>query len=71
MEWPDDQLEALHACYMIEVMFEGHVLDASFVKDSENLSDIANKVHEAIADMYQAIGGVENYGETAHGKSQE
>jgi len=58
MDWPNDQLEALHACYMVEGMFERHVLESSFVTERPDILAKANAVHEAIADMYQAIGGV-------------
>ncbi|URC15553.1 hypothetical protein DB2_51 [Octadecabacter Antarctic DB virus 2] len=64
-DWPSDQLEALHACHMIEGMFDEHVQGASFVRDRVNLMDMANNLHEAIADMYQAIGAIESAKEPA------
>lgn len=54
--WPGDQLEALHACHMLEDAFDKHVLTASFVEASPALLTKATSVHAAIAEMYQAIG---------------
>jgi hypothetical protein len=59
-DWPSDQLEALHACHLVEGLFEQHVLDASYVTDRTELQAKATSVHEAIADLYQAIGSDAN-----------
>lgn len=59
MNWPNDQLEALHACHIAETMFDGHVVGASFVTDRPDLLAKVNAAHAAIADAYQAIGAVE------------
>ena len=59
MDWPNDQLEALHACHIIEGVFEDHVLGASFVKARPVLLDKVNRAHEVLADIYQAIGAEE------------
>ncbi len=55
-DWPNGQLEALHSCHIVEGVFEAHVLAASFVCEDPDLSAQAEKVHEAIVEMYQAIG---------------
>jgi hypothetical protein len=59
MVWPSDQLEALHACYIVEGMFAKHICEATFVTKNPDLLEASIKAHKAIADMYQLIGAKE------------
>jgi hypothetical protein len=58
-DWPAHQLEPLHACHMVETMFEEFVTNADLVKGSAELSEKAETVATALADMYQAIGNAD------------
>lgn len=61
MKFNDDhQLETLHACHMVQTMFDEFVLESVFVDSDDELKKEAQAASDLIMKLYQTIGRIED-----------